>query len=71
MPEEYTLKVIGGPSYEVKRLKEHVAKLGLKNKIEFLDRIDRNLTISNIERASFGLLINSSLIGNFFLSTGL
>ena len=60
MPEEYTLKVVGGPSSEVKRLKDYVTKLGLKNKIEFLDRIDRDLTISNIESASFGLLINSS-----------
>tara|TARA_X000000368_G_scaffold410187_1_gene393277 strand:- start:555 stop:1700 length:1146 start_codon:yes stop_codon:yes gene_type:complete len=60
MPKEYTLKVIGGPASEVNKLKEYASKLGLNNKIEFLDRLDRNSTISNIEKASIGLLINSS-----------
>ena len=59
-PQEFNLKIIGGPSSEVKRLKDYVSKLGLKNKIEFLGRLDRNSTISNIEKASIGLLINSS-----------
>ena len=60
MPEEYRLKIIGGPSSEVKKLKEHVSELGLTNKITFLGRLDRNSTISNIEKGGIGLLINSS-----------
>ena len=60
MPEVYSLKIIGGPFSEVKKLEEHVSKLGLKEKIKFLGRLDRKLTISNIESADIGLLINSS-----------
>ena len=60
MPQEYRLKVIGGPSSEVKKLKEYVSKLGLTNKIEFLGRLDRNSTIKNLEKGDIGLLINSS-----------
>ena len=60
MPPNYSLKIIGGPSSEVMKLKEHVSKLGLENKIEFLGRLDRNSTIENIEKASIGLLINSN-----------
>ena len=60
MPEVYSLKIIGGPFSEVKKLEEHVSKLGLREKIKFLGRLDRKLTISNIESADIGLLINSS-----------
>ena len=45
MPEVYSLKIIGGPFSEVKKLEEHVSKLGLKEKIKFLGRLDRKLTI--------------------------
>ena len=60
MPEELKLKVIGGPLPEVRRLKKYVSKLGLDNKIDFLGRLDRKTTITNVEKASIGLLINSS-----------
>ncbi len=60
MPKELSLKIIGGPSVEAKKLKDYVSKLGLDNKIEIQNRLSRPLTVSTIEKAGIGLLVNSS-----------
>ena len=59
MPEECTLKIIGGPTEEVEKLRAYVSKCNLNNKIEIIDRIKRTTTIAHIQKAGIGLLINS------------
>ncbi len=58
--DKYVLKIIGGPTSEVDKLKEYISKIGLQNKVFIEDRIDRNLAIKEIQKSEIGLLINSS-----------
>ena len=60
MPEKYSLLIIGGTADEARKMREHVSREKLDNRIEIIDRIDRTGVISNIEKAGIGLLINSS-----------
>ena len=58
--KKYFLKIIGGPSSEVNRLKEYVKEIGLEERVFIEDRKDRKLAILEIQKSQFGLLINSS-----------
>ena len=54
------MKIIGGPSSEVNRLKEYVKEIGLEERVFIEDRKDRKLAILEIQKSQLGLLINSS-----------
>ena len=58
--KKYFLKIIGGPSSEVNRLKQYVIEIGLEGRVFIEDRKDRKLAILEIQKSQFGLLINSS-----------
>ena len=58
--KKYFLKIIGGPSSEVNRLKEYVKEIGLEGRVFIEDRKDRKLAILEIQKSQLGLLINSS-----------
>ena len=58
--KKYFLKIIGGPSSEVNRLKEYVKEIGLEERVFIEDRKDRKLAILEIQKSQLGLLINSS-----------
>lgn len=58
--KKYFLKIIGGPSSEVSRLKQYVIEIGLEGRVFIEDRKDRKLAILEIQKSQFGLLINSS-----------
>ena len=60
IPNNLKLKIIGWPLKEVQELREFVNSLNLNHCVEILDRLDRKLTIAQIEESSIGLLINSS-----------
>ena len=60
IPNNLKLKIIGWPTKEVEELREFVNSLNLNHCVEILDRLDRKLTIAQIEESSIGLLINSS-----------
>lgn len=60
IPNNLKLKIIGWPLKEVQELREFVNSLNLNHCVEILNRLDRKLTIAQIEESSIGLLINSS-----------
>ena len=60
MPEKFKLKIIGWPLEQINELRELVRKLKMDSRISIVDKLDRESTISNIQNADIGLLINSS-----------
>tara|TARA_X000000950_G_scaffold123553_1_gene154912 strand:- start:42 stop:1166 length:1125 start_codon:yes stop_codon:yes gene_type:complete len=60
IPNNLKLKIIGWPLKEVEELRGFVNSLNLNHCVEILNRLDRKLTIAQIEKSSIGLLINSS-----------
>ncbi len=60
MPDNLTFTIIGHPQKEINKLKTYVVKNNLEKKVEILDSLQRKDAITEIQKSSIGLLINTN-----------